>query len=91
MKTLAEIKSDLGVENINLNRVVTEAGEQTSWYKDWNNEDRIAILIHQDTLDAIKANPQVSSLGLHEQEKTGAQGSYTAITVVMYKPAEFVL
>ena len=91
MKTLAEIKRELNVESINMNTVVTEAGEVTSWLKDWNNEIRVAILMHKDTYDAIVADPAISSLGIHEQEKTGAQGSYVAKTIVMYKKAEFVL
>jgi hypothetical protein len=91
MKTLAEIKAALGVQTLNFNRVVTESDEETSWLKDWNNDSRVAILMHEDTLNAIKANPAINTLGIHEQVKKGAQGDYTAKTIVVYKPAEFVL
>jgi len=87
---LSEIKAKLGVENINLNRVVTEENEPTAWYKDWDNTNRVAILIHEDTLKEIKEN-KPTTLGIHEQTKTGAQGDYTAKTIVLYKEAEFVL
>ena len=88
--TLAEIKVSLGVENINLNRVVTAENEETAWFKDWDNDNRVAILVHEDTLKVIKeSNP--TTLGVHEQTKTGAQGDYVAKTIVLYKEAEFVL
>jgi hypothetical protein len=86
--TLTEIKAELGVSNINLNRVVTEANEETQWFKDWDNTNRVAILIHEDTLAQVKDS---TTLGIHVQEKKGAQGNYTAKTIVVYKPAEFVL
>jgi hypothetical protein len=91
MKTLAEIKKELGVETINMDRVVTEQDEQTSWLKDWDNNNRVAILMHEDTYQAILADPAISTLGVHYQTKKGANGNYEAKTIVMYKKAEFVL
>ena len=50
MANLAEIKGKLGVQSISLNQVVTEAGEKTAWFKHWDNDNRVAILVHQDTM-----------------------------------------
>jgi len=91
MKTLEGIKAELGVSSLNMNTVVTETGEKTSWLKDWDNNNRVAVLMHMDTYQAIIKDPTLSCLGIHEQEKTGAQGAYVAKTIVIYKPAEFVL
>lgn len=88
---LNEVKVDLGVETLNLFQVVTEAGEKTSWYKDWNNNARIAILIHQNALDTIKANKSISNLGINTQVKQGSKGEYTAHTICIYKEADEVL
>ena len=88
---LSEVKKNLGVETINLNTVVTTTGEKTDWMKDWNNNNRVAILIHKDTLAKLKANPEATSLGINTQVKTGAKGEYTAKTIVLYNEAEETL
>ena len=88
---IQEIKTKLGVETLPLNQVVTETGERTSWFKHWNNDSRIAVLVHADTLALIKANPAMSSLGLNTQTKQGGQGEYQAITICNYKEADVTL
>ena len=88
---IQEIKTKLGVETLPLNQVVTETGERTSWFKHWDNDSRIAVLVHADTLALIKANPAMSSLGLNTQTKQGGQGEYQAITICNYKEADVTL
>ena len=88
---IQEIKTKLGVETLPLNQVVSETGERTSWFKHWNNDSRIAVLVHADTLALIKANPAMSSLGLNTQTKQGGQGEYQAITICNYKEADVTL
>jgi hypothetical protein len=91
MANLSEIKRTLGYDVLNLNTVVTESGEQTPWFKQWDNECRIAVLVHKDTFARIKANPELSSLGLNVQTKQGAQGEYIAKTICIYTEAEQTL
>ena len=88
---IQEIKTKLGVTTLPLNQVVTETGERTSWFKHWDNDSRIAVLVHADTLALIKANPAMSSLGLNTQTKQGGQGEYQAITICNYKEADVTL
>ena len=88
---IQEIKTKLGVETLPLNQVVTQTGEQTSWFKHWNNDSRIAVLVHADTLALIKANPAMATLGLNTQTKQGGQGEYQAITISIYKEADVTL
>ena len=88
---IQEIKTKLGVQSLPLNQVVTETGERTSWFKHWNNDSRIAVLVHAETLALIKANPAMSSLGLNTQTKQGGQGEYQAITICNYKEADVTL
>ena len=88
---IQEIKTKLGVQTLPLNQVVTETGERTSWFKHWDNDSRIAVLVHADTLALIKANPAMSSLGLNTQTKQGGQGEYQAITICNYKEADVTL
>jgi hypothetical protein len=47
--------------------------------------------VHRDTLDAIKANSGIASLGINTQVKQGAKGEYVAKTIVLYKEAEETL
>ena len=88
---IQEIKAKLGVQTLPLQIVTTQTGEQTSWFKHWNNDTRIAILIHADTLALIKADPAMATLGLNTQTKQGSQGEYKAITICNYKPADVTL
>ena len=88
---IQEIKTKLGVQTLPLNQVVTETGERTSWFKHWDNDSRIAVLVHADTLALIKADPAMSSLGLNTQTKQGSQGEYQAITICNYKEADVTL
>jgi len=88
---LSEVKKTLGVETINLTTVETATGEKTEWMKDWDNNKRVAVLIHKETLAKLKAKPECASLGLNTQIKQGAKGEYRAITIVMYTEAEETL
>lgn len=91
MANLVEVKRELGVDVLNLNTVTTASGEKTEWMKHWDNSNRVAILVHKDTLAKIKADSNIASLGLNTQVKQGAKGEYTAKTIVVYKEAEETL
>lgn len=91
MANLAEVKKELGIEVLGLNVVTTESGEQTAWYKHWDNSNRVAVLVHKDTLAKIKAEPGLATLGLNTQMKQGAKGEYVAKTICIYAPADETL
>ena len=91
---IQEIKAKLGVQTLPLNIVKTQTGEPTSWFKNWDNERRIAILIHADTLALIKADPTRTSLGLTAPQTKMSKASgqeYTAIYICNYTPADETL
>ena len=88
---ITEIKTQLGYQTLNLDNVKTEAGEKTSWFKHWDNNNRIAVLIHKDTLAKVKDTPSMASLGINTQTKQGAKGEYKAYTIVAYKEADETL
>jgi hypothetical protein len=87
---LQEIKEELGYANLNLNTAEDAAGAKTEWMRHWDNDNRIAVSIHKDTIAAIKAKPS-TDLGLQEETRTGAKGDYLAKRIVMYTPAEMVI
>ena len=91
---IQEIKTKLGVETLPLEIVTTQTGEPTSWFRKWDNDTRIAILIHADTLALIKVNPAMSSLGLTAPQTKMSKASgqeYTAIYICNYKEADVTL
>ena len=91
---IQEIKTKLGVQTLPLNQVVTQTGEQTVWFKHWDNDTRIAILIHAETLELIKANPTMATLDLTAPQTKMSKASgqeYTAIYICNYKPADVTL
>jgi hypothetical protein len=91
MSTITEVKGKLNVQTLGLNRVVAENGEKTPWYKNWDNDNRVAILVHEDTLAAIKADNTLNTLGINVQTKQGKQGEYIAKTICIYKETEETL
>ena len=91
---IQEIKTKLGVQTLPLNQVLTATGEQTSWFKHWNNDTRIAILIHADTLALIKADPAMATLGLTAPQTKMSKASgqeYIAIYICNHKAADVTL
>lgn len=90
MSTLTQIKTKLGYDQFNLN-TATKDGKPTDWLRHWDNDNRVAVSIHKDTVAQIQANPQMNELSLQEDTRTGAKGEYKALRIVAYKPAEVVL
>ena len=91
---IQEIKTKLGVQTLPLQIVTTQTGEPTSWFKHWDNDTRIAVLVHADTLALIKADPTLATLDLTAPQTKMSKASgqeYTAIYICNYKEADVVL
>ena len=93
MATLAELKSQLGINTLELTFLKDENGERqidpktqqpTLWAKHWDNTNRQALLVHKDTFDKIKADPEMSGLGLKSSDKTGEKGAYKMHILITY-------
>lgn len=72
--TLSQIKSQLNIVSLDLVRSIDEKKKPTAWLRYWNNTERIAVVIHDDVVAKIKADPSIDKLALkHEtkQTKTG--------------------
>ena len=91
---IQEIKAKLGLQTLPLRIVTTQTGEPTSWFRKWDNDTRIAILVHADTLALIKADLSLATLGLTAPQTKMSKASgqeYTAIYICNYKPADVTL
>lgn len=89
--TIAEIKSQLGIEVLNLNRAQSrdeKTGElvDSSWFRHWDNDNRIAISLHEDTMHFALDNPEASVFELQDPEtrKSASGQEYTAYRIVKY-------
>lgn len=87
---LPEIKTALGIAQLNLNTALDANNKPTEWMRHWDNDNRVAVSIHKDTVAAIKADP-TCNLGIQTETRTGSQGEYTAHRIVKYTEAEEVL
>jgi hypothetical protein len=91
MATIAAIKIQLGIETLSLNTALDKDNKPTEWMRHWDNDNRVAVSLHKDTLAKIKANPSMSNLVLQSETRTAAQGEYKALRIVAVKEAEEVL
>lgn len=87
---ITEIKEKLGYTALNLNTAKDANGNQTDWMRHWDNDNRVAVSIHKETISAIQAGT-ATTLDLQTETRTGEQGEYTAKRIVMYTPAEVTL
>ena len=87
---LDEVKAQLGIAQFNLNTAEDEAGNKTEWMRHWDNDNRVAVSLHKDTVAKIQADP-TTNLGIQTEEREGSKGKYTAHRIVAYTPTEVVL
>lgn len=82
MATIAQIKSGLGIVTLNLQRA-TKNGQPTEWLRHWDNDRRIAVSIHENTLAFAKENPTDEHfITQHETRESQAGGMYDAYRIV---------
>lgn len=48
-----EIKKQLNVETLNLFRVKDEQEQPTEWLANWNNDNRVRTVVHQDLIPTL--------------------------------------
>ena len=98
---LAQIKEKTGIPQFNLNQstdidgnpaVTTNAdGTKTTWFRHWDDDNRVAVSIAEDLLTELKSNANIDSLGLQHEERTGSKGKYQSFRIVKYAPAQHTL
>ena len=88
---LQDIKTKLGIPTFELNTAQNEAGEKTDWMRHWDNENRVAVSIHKDTIAELQKDSNLGGLGLQHEVRKGEQGDYQAYRIVKYSPAEMTL
>lgn len=88
---ISDIKAELGIAQLQFNQGKDkDSGEPTDWYSHWDNDNRVRVGCHKDTIASLQAGEDLN-LGLTEPvQKTGAKGPYIYRTLVAYN-ADVVL
>lgn len=74
MATLAQLKLELGIISLDLSQSLDKDKKFNGWLRYWNNKTRIAVVVHQDVVAKIKANPGIDTLALKHEAKTTKTG-----------------
>lgn len=94
---LKNVLTDKGIlvtgQGLALNTAEDKDGNKTEWMRHWNDDKRVAISIHRDTVALIRANdPKANNLVLQAPEvRQGSKGEYTAYRIVAVTGAEITL
>lgn len=88
---LSEIKTKLGIAKFELNTALDAEQKPTDWLRHWDNENRVAVSLHKDLFDELKADATIGSLGLQHEIRAGEKGDYNSYRIIKYTPAEFEL
>ena len=65
--TLQDIKKQLKVSALNLSRCTDKEGNATQWLGTYLLEEKQKVLIHEETLEEIKATPEMPNLFLKKK------------------------
>ena len=85
---IVEIKSELGVKELNLNTAENKDGTKSDWMRHWDNDKRMAVSIHKELLAEIQSNGNISDLVLQSEIRSTDKGDYTAYRIVKYTAPE---
>lgn len=58
MANIQELKQTLGVPSLPLTKALDEQGKETGFLTAWLDETRTRVVIHQDVITKIQANPK---------------------------------
>lgn len=88
--TVEEIKSEIGLSALHWEWAEDEDGVVSEeWMRHWDNDRRISVSVHKDTIEKVEANPEISTLGFHvkDEERTAKKSgeTYTFHRIVCYK------
>jgi hypothetical protein len=88
---LSEIKEKVGVSTLELNTSTDADNNPTDWMRHWDNDNRVAVSIHKDLVSELKADREITTLGLQTETRSGSKGAYVAHRIVKYAASEAVL
>ena len=81
--TIDEIKKLLEINQLNLNVVKDLKGNDTKFYRYWDNDNRVAVVLTIELVKSIKQNSEIN-LCLTKEVVLGKLGYYTKFTIENY-------
>lgn len=83
----SEISTATGITKLSLFKAVDqETKKPTGWLRHWDNENRVAVSIHEDTAKVLADPKERASavFGVQTETRESEQGSYISHRIVMY-------
>lgn len=88
---LTQIKDKLNLSTLELNTATDANNKPTEWMRHWDNDNRVAVSIHKELVAELKADKNITSLGLQSETRKGSKGDYMSYRIVKFAPAEETL
>lgn len=88
---IQDLKNSIGLPSLELERCLDEQDQPTQWLRHWDNENRIAVVMHEEVAQGIKQDPMRTDLVMKKADvasKTSGE-LYTSIIVAIKKNVEF--
>lgn len=91
--TFAQVKETLNIKSLDLSRCKDKDDKPTEWLRMWNNQQRFAVVLHQDIVAKIKENPTGNKFALKHEVKATETGdnaglAYDAYTLIWAESME---
>lgn len=81
--------SEVGADGNPVRQIDKETGKPTLWLRHWDNDQRIAVSLHEDTYKVWAEDNETDRLGVQEEIREGSLGEYKALRIVAYKPSVY--
>ena len=83
--TFSKIKQLIGYKMLYLNALKDSNGNKSEVFIHFDNEDRVAVQIHNDVITAIKED-EYTALNFTKKIKQWRLGTYTTFEITTYEP-----
>jgi hypothetical protein len=68
--TITQIKQQLDIVSLDLVRGIDpKTNQPTQWLRYWDNNRRLAVVVHEDVVKAIKENSNLTTLAIKSSEE----------------------
>jgi hypothetical protein len=79
--SIQEMKNAIGITSISMREQFNDANASTNWAKHWDNDKRIAIIAHMDTIAYFKTNGDNGLFVKHETKTPEGKDAYELYTI----------
>ena len=85
---IIQVKGKLGVTSLTLAPAKAKDGTATDWMRNWDNDSRVQISVHNDVVTKIKAGCMTLGVKSETKVSTTSQLPYMSHIIVAYADTE---